>query len=80
MTSLPAQFLRLKDRGLLLPGHKADIVIFNMDEIRDNATYLDPLQYSTGIEYVLINGKISIENGEYNKSLNGKVLLHTEYQ
>lgn len=80
MTSLPAQFLRLKDRGLLLRDYKADILIFNMNEIRDNATYLNPLQYSTGIEYVLINGKINIENGEYNKSLNGKVLLHMKCQ
>jgi N-acyl-D-amino-acid deacylase len=80
MTSLPAQFLRFKDRGLLVPGHKADIVIFVQDEIRDNATYINPFQFSTGIEYVLINGKTSIDNGEYNKSLNGKVLLHMKYE
>jgi len=80
MTSLPAQLLRLKDRGLLMPGHKADIVIFVQTEISDNATYIDPFQFSTGIEYVLINGKTSIENGEYNESLNGKVLLHMKYE
>ena len=78
MTSVPAQLLQIKQRGLLLPGYKADIVIFDPDKITDNATYTDPHQYSTGIDCVLINGKMTIENGQYNKTLNGKVLLLTE--
>jgi len=78
MSSLPAHFLQLKDRGLLLKGYKADIVVFDQGKVKDNATYLDPHQYSSGIEYVLINGKVSIEKGQYNNSLYGKVLLLTE--
>jgi len=78
MSSLPASFLRLKDRGLLLEGYKADVVIFDPEKVEDKATFLDPHQYSTGFEYVIVNGRISIEKAEYNKTLNGKVLLSTE--
>jgi len=80
MTSLPASFLQMKDRGLLVRGYKADIVIFDPETIRDNATHSDTRQYSTGIEYVIVNGKMSIENSEYNGALNGKVLLLNENQ
>lgn len=75
MSSLPAHLLQLKDRGLVVEGFKADIVVFDPDRVMDNATYLRPHQYSSGMQYVLINGKITIEDGEYNKTLNGKVLL-----
>ncbi|MBN1224213.1 MAG: amidohydrolase family protein, partial [Candidatus Aminicenantes bacterium] len=75
MTSLPAQLFRIKNRGVLRPGCKADIVIFDPDTVRDNATYENPHQLATGIQYVLINGKISIDKGKYNHALNGKVLL-----
>lgn len=78
MTSLPASFLQLKERGMLLKGYKADIVIFDPETVRDNATYADSRKYSTGTEYVIIVGKISVEKGKYNGSLNGKVLLLTE--
>ncbi len=78
MTSLPASFLQMRDRGLLVRGYKADIAIFDPETIRDNATYADSRQYTSGTEYVIVNGKISIENGEYNGALNGKLLLLTE--
>jgi N-acyl-D-amino-acid deacylase len=78
MTSLPADLLQMKDRGLLKKGFKADIAIFNPDTIKDNATFSDSRKYSTGTEYVIVNGKISIENGEYGGALNGKLLLLTE--
>jgi len=78
MTSLPADLLQMKDRGLLKKGYKADIAIFNPDTIRDNATFSDSRKYSTGTEYVIVNGKISIENGEYGGALEGKLLLLTE--
>jgi len=78
MTSLPASFLQIKNRGLLMKGFKADIAIFDPDTIRDNATFTDARQYSTGTEYVIVNGKISIENGEYEGALDGKLLLLTE--
>lgn len=78
MTSLPASLLQMKDRGRLERGYKADVVIFDPETIRDNATYSDSRQYSSGIEYVIVNGNISIEKGKYNNALNGKVLLLTE--
>ncbi len=74
MTSLPARFLRMNDRGLLLNGYKADIVIFNPENTRENATHADARQYSTGTHFVLVDGKIVIEGGEYNGALHGKLL------
>ncbi len=78
MTSLPAHFLRLKKRGLLVEGYKADIAIFDPDTVQDNSTYANPGVYATGVECVIVNGKISVEKGKYNGSLNGKMLLLTE--
>jgi len=78
MTSLPASFLQLMDRGILKKGYIADIAIFDPDAIRENATYADARQYSTGTEYVIVNGKIGIENGKYTGGLHGKLLLLTE--
>jgi N-acyl-D-amino-acid deacylase len=78
MTSLPAQFLQLKDRGLLREGYKADVVVFDPQTVRDNATYADPKQYSTGTDFVLVNGEIGVENGKYTGSRSGKLLLLTE--
>ena len=53
-------------------------MIFDPETIKDNATYADARQYSTGTETVIVGGKISIESGEYNGALNGKLLLLTE--
>jgi N-acyl-D-amino-acid deacylase len=78
MTSLPASFLQMKDRGLLLKGYKADIAVFNPETVRVNATHSDARHYSTGTEYVIVNGKLIIETGEYNGALNGKLLLLTD--
>ena len=78
MTSLPARFLQIKDRGLLIEGYKADIVVFDPQTIKDNATYANPQLYCTGTEYVMVNGEISVEKGEYIGSRNGKLLLLTE--
>jgi N-acyl-D-aspartate/D-glutamate deacylase len=68
----------MKDRGLIKKGYKADVAIFDPDTIQDNSTYADARQYSTGTEYVIVNGKISIENGEYDGALEGKLLLLTK--
>jgi len=74
MTSFPAQKLGLKDRGLIKEGMWADITIFNPGKIIDKATFIEPHQYPEGIEYVIVNGKIVIENGEHTKEKPGKVL------
>ncbi len=76
MTSFPAQKLGLKDRGLILEGMWADIVIFDPAKIIDKATYQNPHQYPEGIEYVIVNGKIVVENGEHTGVLPGKTLRH----
>lgn len=74
MTSAPAQKLGLRRRGLLLEGYYADIVVFDYNTIRDTATFVYPQQYPVGIKYVIVNGKITIKNGEHTGALNGAVL------
>ncbi len=74
MTSLPAQKLGLKDRGLLREGFWADIVIFDPKTIRDKATYDNPRATPEGIEYVIVNGVVSVEKGELTGEKGGKVL------
>lgn len=74
MTGAPAQFLRLKDRGLLHENYWADIVIFDPETIIDNATYENPNQTPTGISYVIVNGKITVKNGEYTGETSGQVI------
>lgn len=74
MTSKPAKKIGLKERGILKKGNYADIVIFDAKKIRDRADFNNPYQYSKGIEYVLVNGKLAINKGEHTGNLNGKVL------
>ncbi|HHP7241262.1 MAG TPA: amidohydrolase family protein [Cyclobacteriaceae bacterium] len=74
MTSLPAEVLGLADRGKLELGYKADITIFNPKTVIDKSTFSDPHQYPEGIEYVIINGKIAVEKGEFKDARSGKVL------
>ncbi|MEL7566447.1 MAG: D-aminoacylase [Dehalobacterium sp.] len=74
MTSLPAEILRLDRRGMIKCGYYADIVVFDFKEISDQATFDNPMQYPTGINHVLVNGNIVVENGSYNGSLSGRVL------
>lgn len=74
MTSLPAQKFHLKDRGLLLPGYAADIVIFDPATVKDFSTYAAPHQYSTGFQYVLVNGMVTLENGRHTGVRNGEIL------
>ena len=64
--------------GLLLEGFQADVVIFDPDTISDRASYADAHQYARGVEVVLVNGVISIQNGRHTGALAGKVLLKTE--
>jgi len=85
MTSFPAQKLGFRERGLIGEGMWADIVVFDLDKIKDRATsrypYSFPLanyphKYPEGIEYVLVNGQVVIEKGEHIGVLPGKVLRH----
>jgi N-acyl-D-amino-acid deacylase len=65
MTSLPATKFHLSDRGFLLEGMYADIVVFNPDTVRDLSTYTKPHAYSTGFSAVIVNGKLVLENGKH---------------
>ena len=76
ITSLPAQKFHFKDRGLLLEGFKADIVVFNANEVKDLSTFQKPHQYSTGFKYVLVNGQLTLNNGMHTGIRNGKALYN----
>lgn len=79
MTGLPAKRLGLKDRGLLQTGYFADITIFDPNTVKDEATFESPHQYPTGIPFVVVNGKITVKNGEYVDARAGQVLRGPAY-
>jgi len=78
-SSLPAQRIRLADRGVLKQGMWADVVVFDPETIRDLATFDNPNQLSQGMEYVLVNGVPVIEGGKMTGALAGKVLRGAGY-
>src|SRR5271157_3903679 len=78
-SALPAQRMRLTDRGVLKQGMWADVVVFDPGTIRDLATFDDPNQLSQGMELVLVNGVPVIENGKMTGALPGKVLRGAGY-
>jgi N-acyl-D-amino-acid deacylase len=73
-SGFPAKKLGLADRGFIKKGYQADLVIFDPTVIKDRATYSNPLQYPTGIDYVFINGEISLDHGKQNPNRTGKVI------
>jgi N-acyl-D-amino-acid deacylase len=75
MTSAPAQRLGMKDRGLLKEGFIADITIFDPDTVNDDATFIDPHRYASGIPYVIVNGVVVIDKGKHTGALPGKPLV-----
>jgi N-acyl-D-aspartate/D-glutamate deacylase len=85
MTSLPAQRLGLKARGLLREGMWADLVVFDAERVTDKASYPSPANrkphmYSEGIPYVFVNGTLVIDRCEHTGSLPGKVLRGPGYK
>lgn len=76
MTSLPANRLRLRDRGVLAKGMAADVVVFDPALVRDTATFDHSHSYPEGIDYVIVNGAITISEGEHTKERAGLVLRH----
>jgi len=74
MTGKPASVLGLKDRGLLKENYAADIVIFDPQKVKDTADYVNPIQYPEGIDYVIVNGQILVNNGKPQPVKAGKVL------
>jgi N-acyl-D-aspartate/D-glutamate deacylase len=74
MTIMPARKLGIKDRGLLLEGFKADIAIFNNYNLKAHSTFEKPHAISSGMEYVLVNGKIVFEEGQATNVYSGELL------
>jgi N-acyl-D-aspartate/D-glutamate deacylase len=74
MTSQNAVKLGLFDRGLLRPGFRADVTVFDSDHVLDRSTYTDPFQYNEGIEYVVVNGVLVLERGKHTGARPGRVL------
>jgi len=73
-TSLAADIMGWDDRGWIKEGYKADIVVFDLNNIKIRTSISNPHQYSEGVKYLLINGKIVLDNGEYTGALPGKIL------
>jgi N-acyl-D-aspartate/D-glutamate deacylase len=76
LTSLPASILGIEDRGRIAPSMSADLVIFDPQTVRDTATFTNPLSYAEGIDTVLVNGQMVIEEGERTREFPGKALRH----
>ncbi|GAH89591.1 unnamed protein product, partial [marine sediment metagenome] len=80
MTSLPAHFLGIRNRGAIKEGMYADVVIFDPKTVIDKATFSDPHQYPEGIEYVIVNGTIVIREREHTGALTEKMItLHKDF-
>jgi dihydroorotase/N-acyl-D-amino-acid deacylase len=79
MSGYPAARLKLWDRGLLRPGMKADVVLFDPAQIGDRATYDKPHQYSVGMRDVIVNGKFALRDGEVTADRPGRVLYGPAY-
>jgi dihydroorotase/N-acyl-D-amino-acid deacylase len=80
MSGAPAARVGLKERGLIREGMYADITVFDPAKVIDTATFESPNQYPTGIEYVLVNGKISVDKGQRTGVLGGRVLRGPGYR
>ncbi len=74
MTSLPAQILGFRNRGMLREGYMADIAVLDLATYRDVATFFQPHQYAEGVEYVMVNGQLVVDKGELTWKLPGKVI------
>ena len=76
MTGKPAAKFLLEDRGLIKEGYHADIVVFRPDVVAPRATMEDPYQYPVGIDWVLVNGTIALEQGRMTKKRAGEIIRH----
>jgi N-acyl-D-amino-acid deacylase len=74
MTAFPAQRLGLPDRGLLRDGFKADVVVFDAATVKAPATRREPKQFPVGIEQVIVNGRVVVDQGRHGGVLAGRAL------
>lgn len=80
MTSLPASRLGLTDRGLVKEGYAADLTVFDAGRVKDRATFEQPHQYPVGIEWVVVNGHVVVQEGKLTGNRGGQVLRGPAYQ
>jgi N-acyl-D-aspartate/D-glutamate deacylase len=73
-TGLAADFLRLPDRGYLREGMRADVVVLDLDRVRDRATFREPHQYAEGAVHVLLNGSFAVRDGEFTGAMAGHAI------
>ncbi|MEE8449107.1 MAG: amidohydrolase family protein, partial [Thermodesulfobacteriota bacterium] len=74
MTWDPCRVLNIQDRGLIKEGYKADLVVFDPDQIKDTATYASPFSHPQGIHYVIVNGQLAVSQGETTGIRAGRVV------
>ena len=74
MTERPAAIFRLRNRGILDAGYAADVTIFDPETVIDRATYTDPMQYSAGVPYVIVGGRLVVDGSKVVKGKAGKAL------
>lgn len=74
ITGFPAEWLGIKDRGIIKEGAYADIVIFDKNGLKTNEDYIEPRNYPEGINYVIVNGKVVVDEGKHTGELSGKVI------
>ena len=79
LSALPAQNLKIQDRGLLADGFFADVAVFDPDTIADHATFAEPHQLSTGMVHVFVNGKQVLKDGQHTGALPGRVVRGPGY-
>lgn len=79
LTSMPAQNLKLRQRGSLKPGYFADVVVFDPAAIQDHASYAQPMQLATGVSEVLVNGEMVLRAGEHTGATPGRVVRGPGY-
>lgn len=74
MTSLPARKLRLKNKGMIAEQYDADVVVFDPETVIDTSTYESPRTFPKGIDWVIVNGKVVVKNGEHTGARHGKTI------
>ncbi|MBM3960405.1 MAG: D-aminoacylase [Planctomycetes bacterium] len=75
MTAMPAQLLRLRDRGVLAPGKLASVVVFDPERFTDHATWLEPQRYAEGVQWLVVNGVVAVDGGTQGDAMAGRVLV-----
>jgi N-acyl-D-amino-acid deacylase len=74
MSGLSAEYLGLRDRGVLREGAAADVVVFDPSRVQDHSTWEDPAPFATGMSYVLVNGVLAVDAGQRTGALAGRFL------